>query len=296
MTLLMDFTTEGATRAGQIGTNGLKFVVTHVAYGASGYNPGTPTLPLPLVPAATSLVAEVYRKFVPPGNTTLDTIQVPRGRETTYTTVGGNEFTSILGEAGIFATVTDPGTTGLPLGYQFLLAQAHFPRIVFSIYERLAIQWPLDYFVPVACIAFIPGTETNPFIGNVSILTDADVATFAGGGYDAILGDLFITEALAGDVTSLAGFAGLLYVSGNCTVTTLAVVTTLTGFDDLMLVGGNLDVSSNAALTTIAALNKLYEVTGSLSVTGNPALTTLSDAFECLNTVGGAITINGNGV
>lgn len=142
----MDFTNEGVTRTAQIGTHGLKFIVSHVAYGASGYNFGTPTLPLPLVPAATSLVAEVYRKFVPPGNTTIDTVESPRGRETTYTTVGGEEFNSTLGEAGIFATVTAPGTTGLPLGYQFLLAQAHFPRIVFSLYGRLAIQWPLDYF------------------------------------------------------------------------------------------------------------------------------------------------------
>ena len=148
MTLLMDFTAEGVTRTAQLASPvGLKFVVTHVAYGSSGYNLGVPTLALPLVPAATSLVAEVYRKFVPLGNTTLDTIETPRGQETTYTTVGGEDFNSILGEAGIFATVTDigDGSTGLALGYVFLLAQAHFPRIVFSLYERLAIQWPLDF-------------------------------------------------------------------------------------------------------------------------------------------------------
>ena len=145
MTLLMDFTNEGVLRAGQIGPAGLKFVVSHIAYGTSGYNPGTPTVALPLVPAATSLVAEVYRKFIPPANTVIDIIAYPRGQETTFSTVGGEEFTAILGEAGLYATVIDPGTTGLPLGYQFLMAQTHFPRVVFSLYCRLAIVWPVSY-------------------------------------------------------------------------------------------------------------------------------------------------------
>jgi hypothetical protein len=143
--LWMDLTTEGATRISEISSGGLKFFVSHVAYGAYGYIPSMPTVAYPLVPSATSLVAEVYRKVVPRANTVIDVIASPRGRETTYTTVGGDEFTDILGEAGLFATVTDPGTTGLPLGYVFLLAQAHFPRIVFSLYCRLAIVWPINY-------------------------------------------------------------------------------------------------------------------------------------------------------
>ncbi len=165
MALLMDFTTEGASRAGQIGLFGLRFIATHVAYGSSGYNLGTPTLALPLVPASTALVAEVYRKFVPPENTVLDTIVAPRGLETTYTTVGGEDFTSILGEAGLFATVTDPGTTGLPLGYVFLLAQAHFPRIVFSLYNRLAIEWPIDYSGAAAPLVY-----NSPILYNQPII------------------------------------------------------------------------------------------------------------------------------
>lgn len=139
----MDLTTEGVTRIGQIAANALVFSVTHVAYGSSGFNVTTPAVPLPLNPAATGLVAEVFRKEV--AYTTLDTIETNRGRETTYTTVGGDEFSDIVGEAGIFATVSDPGTTGLPLGYQFLLAHAHFGRVVLSVYDRLAIKWPIDY-------------------------------------------------------------------------------------------------------------------------------------------------------
>lgn len=143
--MLMALTTEGLTRIGEIGTDGLKFVVTHVAYGSSGFNLGTPAVPLALNPADTALTAEVFRKAVPLGNTVIETMELPRGRETTYTTVGGDEFTSILGESGIFATVTDPGTTALPMGYQFLLAHAHFGRVCFSLYDRLAIKWPVDY-------------------------------------------------------------------------------------------------------------------------------------------------------
>lgn len=144
--LLMGITTEGSTRIGQKLANGLVFSITDVAYGTSGYDPLLPTSSLALNPAATALTAEVFRKTVPAKNTLKDTIEAPPGgKETTYTTVSGLEFTGILGEAGIFATVSDPGTTGLAVGYKFLLAQAHFPRVTFSVYSRLAIDWPIDY-------------------------------------------------------------------------------------------------------------------------------------------------------
>ena len=159
MALLMAFTTEGSTRTSQIAINGLKFVVAEVAYGSSGFNPGTPKVALALVPAATTLMTEVYRKSIPPNYTTLDTIELNRGRETTYTSVSGDEFTSVLGEAGIFAVVTDPGTTGLLVGYKFLLAHAHFSRLHFSTYCRLALQWPLDYSPTLPLIAAESGDE-----------------------------------------------------------------------------------------------------------------------------------------
>jgi hypothetical protein len=108
---------------------------------------GTPTAPLALVPAATALGAEIHRHEIPASQTVLDTIEVNRGRETTYTTVSGEDLpgTPSIGEAGIFATVTDPGTTPLAIGYQFLIAQAHFGRLCLTAYDRLAIKWPIDY-------------------------------------------------------------------------------------------------------------------------------------------------------
>lgn len=142
----MGLTTEGITRVDEIRTQALKFVVTHVVYGSDGFEPLAPATPIPLDPAATSLGAEVFRKLVPPGNTVLNELYFPRGKETTYTTMGGVEATGILGEAGLIATVTDPGTTGLALGYQFLLAQAHFGRIVLGLFDRLAIVFPIAYF------------------------------------------------------------------------------------------------------------------------------------------------------
>lgn len=142
MTLLMDYTDEGRTRIEETVTDGLEFEVRSVAYGSSGYNPGTPTTALPLDPVATALVSEQFRK--PVSKITVETYTAFRGEETVYTTVGGDEFTSILGEAAIFAVVTNPGTTALAAGYEFMLAQAHFPRVVLSTYGRLAITWPLD--------------------------------------------------------------------------------------------------------------------------------------------------------
>jgi len=143
-TMLMDYTDEGRARIAETVSDDLRFDITHVAYGSSGFNAGSPTTPLALNPAATSLVAEAFRKEIPPGNITPDVIDVPYGLVTVYTTVAGTEFTAILGEMGIFATVTDPGTTALAVGYEFLLAHAHTPRIVFSLYQRLAVKWPLD--------------------------------------------------------------------------------------------------------------------------------------------------------
>ena len=146
MALLMGITTEGSTRVAQIQSDALKFDVTHVAYGTSGFDTGTPTTALPLTVGATALGAEVFRKPVPRFQTAVDVFASPRGTETTYTTVSGREFEAVIGEAGIFATVTDPGSTSLAVGYQFLLAQAHFPRVVLSPFTRFAIKWPVRYF------------------------------------------------------------------------------------------------------------------------------------------------------
>lgn len=151
----MGITTEGAARIAEIQTDALQFVVSHVVYGSGGYDLDAPATPLPLNPAATALTTELYRKPVPPQNTVKNQIYFPRGKETTYTSVGGVEFTGIVGEAGLIATVTDPGTTGLSTGYQFLLAQAHFGRVVFSTFDRLALVFPIAYFAnPVESVSY----------------------------------------------------------------------------------------------------------------------------------------------
>jgi len=142
--LQMGITTEGSTRVGQI-AGGLRFRVAYVAVGTGGYNPGTPAQELPLVPAATALTAEVLRKPVPSNQTVVNAYALPRGQETTYTTFSGTEVTGALGEAGLFAVVDDPGGSGLTLGYVFLLAQAHFPRIILEPTDKLALRWPIRY-------------------------------------------------------------------------------------------------------------------------------------------------------
>lgn len=144
--MLMELTEEATLLIAMIQTDGLKFLVSHVAYGSGGFSPSSPTTILPLDPAATTLSNEIFRKPVPPENTVINEIYNPRGKETTYTTVGGMEFTGIVGEAGLIATVTDPGTSGMTIGDQFLLAQAHFGRIVFGMTDRLSIVFPIAYF------------------------------------------------------------------------------------------------------------------------------------------------------
>lgn len=148
--MLMDYTDIGRTRLGETTTSGLLFDVTHVAYGSSGFNPGTPGTPLPLNPAATALVAEVYRRDVAPNSIVTESFTATQVQKTVWSTCGGDEFNSIVGEAGLIATITDPGTTGHSVGDEFLLAQAHFGRIVFTIRDRISIPWQLLLNLPTA--------------------------------------------------------------------------------------------------------------------------------------------------
>jgi hypothetical protein len=97
-----------------------------------------------LSPAATALSAEVFRKEV--AAVTIDTLATPRGKETVYTTLGGDEYAGVVSEAALFAVVEDAGTTGLTVGTVFLLVQAHFPQVeLLSAADRLAMTWPLDF-------------------------------------------------------------------------------------------------------------------------------------------------------
>lgn len=145
MSLLLDYTNVGRTRCNQIRTDALVFEVTHFVVGSSGYNLGTPATPLALVPAATSLVAEVKR--VPVLRNVIELPKVPRGQEVSYCDVNGVGIAGAIGEAGLIATVRDPGTTGLGVGEEFLLAHAHFSRqILSSEADKLAFRWPLDFF------------------------------------------------------------------------------------------------------------------------------------------------------
>ena len=141
----MGITDVGVTRIGQIASDGLRFVASHVAVGSGGFNPGTPVVADPLVSADTTLSAETFRKAIPTDNTTLDTIETPRGKETTYTSLGEDEYQGLVGEAGLFATITDAGTSGLTVGDTFLLAHAHFPRFSITDKSRLSLVWPIDY-------------------------------------------------------------------------------------------------------------------------------------------------------
>lgn len=176
--MLMALTNQGSQRIDQIVSDALVFVLSHVAYGTEGYDLNDPSSPSALNPAATSLGNEVFRKKIPWKNHVLNesrvrfevqpippqVFQIPeaifsipinvtpltptfivKGRETTYTTLGGDEFAGVIGEAGLIGTVISPGTTGLDPGYQFLVAHAHFGRVVLTPYDRLSIAFPIEY-------------------------------------------------------------------------------------------------------------------------------------------------------
>jgi len=150
MTTLMALTDVGRLRIDDILTDDLKFDIVSIAYGSSGYNVVTPALADPINTALTALVAETFRKPLPLSSTVVETIVSPRGRESIYTSLDGLEYQGVgLGEAGIYAKVTDAGTTGLSIGHEFLIAVSHFGRKVITPSTRFAIKWPVDYSMPL---------------------------------------------------------------------------------------------------------------------------------------------------
>jgi hypothetical protein len=170
----MDYTDEGRTRIAQIGGDGLVFAAKYMAVGTGGWDPGTPSLPLALVPSAVALTAEVARSEVFAKDISVDEMLLPRGKETVYTFVSGLAVEGVpLGEAGLFAQVTVPGTSGLAVGYTFLLAQTHFGRVHLPTGSKIAIQWPLDLYTPPA-IYFGEGYEfAGAWEGTVSNVNPA---------------------------------------------------------------------------------------------------------------------------
>lgn len=142
--LLMSFTQEGTNYVGAEASNGLRFHVVEVAYGSGGFNPSIPANATSININATTLSNEVFRQSLALGNTVRDEIVGSHGKDTTYTTLGGDEFQGVIGEAMIFAVVDDPGSSGVAAGTKFSLAVAHFSREIVGEHDRLAIRWPLN--------------------------------------------------------------------------------------------------------------------------------------------------------
>lgn len=158
--LLCDLTTIGRARIAAM-ADGLVFESAYVAVGTDGYNPGTPTVADPLVPAATALGAEVARFPVPAANYIIDSFlpgAYPGGPTstgflaTTRLAISGDALAdavgaeaTALGEAGLVARITAVGTSGLTLGDEFLLAHCHFPRVIVTRYMKLSTTWPISY-------------------------------------------------------------------------------------------------------------------------------------------------------
>jgi hypothetical protein len=144
------------------------------------------------------------------------------------------------------------------------------------------------------CAPWIPGAEARPFTGAVTLTSNADIAAFAGGNYDAVLGAVTISEASPGAISSLQGLEKLKYISGNLTIATNTAITNLQGIARLARVGGSFTVNNNSALTNIT-LPLLHNVDGNVNIHDNAVLAILS--MDCLDTIGGAngLRLNTNG-
>jgi hypothetical protein len=279
--LLMEFTDEGIQRIGQIYTDGLVFAVTTIAYGTYGYDALNPANVEVLFPSDTALVAEVYRKDVE--RTTIDNNGSPRGQETTYTTLGGDELPSLsgLGEAGLFAVVSDAGTTGLAVGYEFLLVQAHFPRqCMQNERDRLAIVWPVDY-------------ELNVFIGNISITNLLELEAFQAEEYLGIVGNLSIVgnAALIAEIYSPT----LVFITGDLDVECTSGFGALDfGFESVTSIGSvTLTYTGTVGLGSLkltSCFSSLDTITNTLTL--GVGYDSAYNNFVYLTSVGGSIVVD----
>lgn len=151
--MLMSLTTEGSTRLAEVASKLLVFEMSGIAYGSSGFNPGTPTLAIPINVGLTSLVAEVFRKPLQASCSVFEEITgvspTRKKRVSTYTSLGGDEYIGVVGEAGLYARVISEGDSGLPVGYEFLIAVCHFGRKNVTASTRFQIKWPVEEPVPV---------------------------------------------------------------------------------------------------------------------------------------------------
>jgi hypothetical protein len=102
--------------------------------------------------------------------------------------------------------------------------------------------------------------NTNPFEGDLNLITQADVDVF--------------------DYTSIAGN---LTISG-------ADILNLFALNTLIAINGSLSISSNTSLVSVRGLENLSSVTGDLSILNNNVMTTL-DGLENISVIGGNIEI-----
>lgn len=151
----MSLTDVGEDRIEQISRFGLVFEHAYFVLGSGGYDTLSPATPTSINKTLTGLTAEVYRAPIPAGNTVLETIVSPRGKEAVYCSARGGEINSPVGEAGLVCRVTDPGSTSLSVGDEFLLAVAHFGRKILGTQQTFSMCWKIDYSIlPSAALPY----------------------------------------------------------------------------------------------------------------------------------------------
>ena len=131
----------GVTRMNQIASDGLVFGNFEFQVGRGGYDTVDPTQATVPNPAAIGLADPVFPSAVT--YEPVDRIDTPNANSKAFLCrLERAECLFAIGELGVFAQVTDPGTTGLVIGDRFMLAIMHFPM-------RAKCQEVMGYRLPI---------------------------------------------------------------------------------------------------------------------------------------------------
>ena len=136
-----EITDEGHLLLSRMWSEGVRSVITHFSVGEGGIDWTTiPARATPVDTSSDALESEIYKAAI-------STIEYPNSTAiAVYCRVGRDDVVGIIGEVGVWATITDSPYVG-EIGTQLLISISHIPpkpktvRDVFT--HRVVIQWPL---------------------------------------------------------------------------------------------------------------------------------------------------------
>lgn len=120
-------------------------------------------------------------------------------------------------------------------------------------------------------------SSSGVFQGDLDLVTQADVDSFALFGYEVITGDLDIGGVGSlSDISDLSGLTSITSVEGNLEIGNTSNLINLIGLDNITTVGNDVQLATNNGLESILALNSLTSIGGNLDISLNQWLTSLA--------------------